>query len=84
MIFTLSQFLISKEPSYRNQMSGKQKATRQKIRDKECMVTQKSDVYSYKKPYTFEPKCYKYVLVLFVFLSSIVLFARSIHKMIRF
>ena len=35
MIFTLSHFLISKEPSYRNQMSGKQKATRQKIGDKE-------------------------------------------------
>ena len=35
MIFTLPHFLISKEPSYRNQMSGKQKATRQKIRDKE-------------------------------------------------
>ena len=35
MIFTLFHFLISKEPSYRNQMSGKQKATRHKIRDKE-------------------------------------------------
>ena len=49
MIFTLSHFLISKEPSYRNQMSGKQKATRQKIRDKENGHTKKSDVYSYRK-----------------------------------
>ena len=73
MIFTLSQFLISKEPSYRNQMSGKQKATRQKIRDKEYGHTKKSDVYSYrKKSYTFEHKCNMIAIVSFVFLSSIV------------